>query len=334
MMAALWDSRSDGSVVCRLCAHGCRLRKGAKGLCGVRVNLRGELVSLVSRVVTAVSMDPVEKKPLYHFLPGTKIFSIGSAGCNFTCRFCQNSSIAQVPENGVVPGKRAAPEDLLALALSNHARSIAFTYNEPTVFFELLYETAGMAASRDIRSVLVTNGYMSADCLAALGRRISAANVDLKSFSDAFYRKYCGARLQPVLDNLKAIKKLGWWLEVTTLVIPGINDSREEMRELAAFIHDELGPDTPWHVSGFHGAHLMAEHPATPLATLEDCWHIGREAGLHFVYIGNARSALGSDTFCPACGAVVISRTGYEARPLGKAGLCPACGAQTPGVWK
>ena len=156
MMAALWDSRSDGSVVCRLCAHGCRLRKGAKGVCGVRVNLRGELVSLVSRVVTAVGMDPVEKKPLYHFLPGTKIFSVGSAGCNFSCQFCQNSSIAQVPENGIVPGKRAAPEDLLALALSNRARCIAFTYNEPTVFFELLYETAGMIAGRhgDIRRAL------------------------------------------------------------------------------------------------------------------------------------------------------------------------------------
>ena len=157
MFAALWDSQPDGTVVCRLCAHRCRLRNGAKGICGVRVNMRGKLVSLVSQIVTAVAMDPVEKKPLYHFLPGSKIFSVGSAGCNFSCKFCQNSNIAHVPENGVVPGKRAAPEDLLALAQSNRAQSMAFTYNEPTVFFELMYETAGIALKKGIRSVLVTN---------------------------------------------------------------------------------------------------------------------------------------------------------------------------------
>lgn len=334
MLATLWDSQPDGSVVCRLCAHRCRLQKGAKGICGVRVNVRGELSSLVSRVVTAVGMDPVEKKPLYHFLPGTKIFSIGSAGCNFSCRFCQNSNIAHVPDDGIVPGKRVAPDDLVSLALSNKARSLAFTYNEPTVFFELAYETAGLAKLKNMRSVLVTNGYMSQDCLMAFSRCISAANVDLKSFSDAFYRKYCGARLQPVLDNLKTIKKLGWWLEVTTLVIPGVNDSDAELAELAAFIRDELGPDTPWHVSGFHGAHLMANHPSTPVATLEEAWRIGREAGLDHVYIGNVRSALGNNTFCPKCGTVVVERRGFEIRQMGAAGQCPSCGAQIPGVWK
>ena len=320
MLAALWDSQPDGTVVCRLCAHRCRLRKGAKGICGVRVNMRGEMVSLVSRVVTAAAMDPIEKKPLYHFLPGSRIFSVGSAGCNFSCHFCQNNSIAHVPESGIVPGKRAAPEDLLA-----HA---------PTVFFEMLYETAGMAAKKGIRSVLVTNGYMSKDCLSALSRCICAANVDLKSFSDTFYRKYCGGHLQPVLENLKAIKKLGWWLEVTTLVIPGLNDGQAEMAELAAFIRDELGPDTPWHVTGFHGAHLMIDHPDTPLATLETCWRIGREAGLNYVYIGNTRSPLGSNTFCPECNAVVIERNGYDTRLRGAEGKCPKCGVQIPGVWK
>ena len=334
MFAALWDSQPDGTVLCRLCAHRCRLRNGAKGICGVRVNMRGKLVSLVSQIVTAVAMDPVEKKPLYHFLPGSKIFSVGSAGCNFSCKFCQNSNIAHVPENGVVPGKRAAPEDLLALAQSNRAQSMAFTYNEPTVFFELMYETAGIALKKGIRSVLVTNGYMSKDCLSALNRCICAANVDLKSFRDDFYRKYCGARLQPVLENLKAIKKMGWWLEVTTLIIPGVNDGQEELAELAAFIRDELGADTPWHISGFHGAHLMTDHPDTPLGTLETTWSIGRQAGLQYVYIGNARSALGSNTFCPACGAVVIERDMYETRLRGVEGKCPSCGVQIPGVWK
>ena len=334
MRAALWDSQPDGTVLCRLCAHQCRLRKGAKGICGVRVNVKGGMVSLVSRVVTAAAMDPIEKKPLYHFLPGSKIFSVGSAGCNFSCKFCQNSNIAHVPDTGIVPGKRVGPDDLLTLAQTNHARTLAFTYNEPTVFFELLYETANIALKKDMRSVLVTNGYMSRDCLNALSRCICAANVDLKSFSDDFYRKYCGARLQPVLENLKAIKKLGWWLEVTTLVIPGVNDSRAEMEALAAFIRDELGPDTPWHVSGFHGAHQMIDHPDTPMSTLEACWRIGREAGLHYVYMGNTRSPLGTSTFCPDCGSVVIERNGYDTLVRGARGKCPSCGVQIPGVWK
>ena len=191
-----------------------------------------------------------------------------------------------------------------------------------------------MALKKGMRNVLVTNGYMSKDCLSALSRCICAANVDLKSFRDDFYRKYCGARLQPVLDNLKTIKKMGWWLEVTTLIIPGVNDGQDELAELAAFIRDELGADTPWHISGFHGAHLMINHPDTPLATLETTWSIGRQVGLQYVYIGNARSALGSNTFCPACGAVVIERDMYDTRLRGVEGKCPACDAQLPGVWK
>ncbi len=334
MQAMLWSPNADGSVSCRLCAHRCRIRKGGKGRCGVRVNLRGGLVSLVNGVATAVGMDPVEKKPLYHFLPGTKIFSVGSAGCNFSCRFCQNSNISQVPESGVVPGRRVTSEDLVSLAVTNHARSLAFTYNEPTVFFELVYETARQAKARGLPSVLVSNGFMSQDCLKALSANICAANVDLKGFSEEFYAKYCGARLQPVLDNLKAIRELGWWLEVTTLIIPGVNDSAGELKALAAFIHDELGAETPWHISAFHGAYLMADYPATPLPKLEEAWRIGREAGLHFVYIGNVRSAVGSTTFCPQCGASVIRREGYEARISGASGTCPSCGTTLPGIWK
>ncbi|MFT4302903.1 MAG: AmmeMemoRadiSam system radical SAM enzyme [Desulfovibrio sp.] len=339
MQALLWhalDGVHKGSVQCRLCAHGCRLKKGDKGLCGVRANMNGNLVTLVGDVVTAVNLDPVEKKPLYHFLPGTKTFSIGSAGCNFTCKFCQNSNIAHIPPSGIVPGKRAAPEDLVVLAQAKRARSMAFTYNEPTVFFELAYETAGLATPRGIRCLLVTNGYMSEDCLLALSRRVCAANVDLKSFRDSFYRQYCGARLQPVLDNLKAMRKLGWWLEVTTLVIPGVNDSAAELKEAAAFIHHELGAHTPWHLSAFHGAHLMADHPSTPLSKLEEAWSIGRQEGLHFVYIGNAMSAMGSNTFCPQCGIMVIERQGYSVNmhmQAGAPGACPSCRTTLPGVW-
>ncbi|MBQ9406849.1 MAG: AmmeMemoRadiSam system radical SAM enzyme [Desulfovibrio sp.] len=331
MQAMLWTSQDDGSVRCGLCAHGCQIRKNKKGRCGVRVNLRGELVSLVNEVMTSVAMDPVEKKPLYHFLPGTRIFSVGSAGCNFTCRFCQNSNISQVPESGVISGRRINPEELISLAADNKARSLAFTYNEPTVFLELVYETAMLAKGDGMRVALVTNGFMSQDCLQVLSTYISAANVDLKGFSDAFYRSFCGGRLQPVLDNLKTMHKLGWWLEVTTLIIPGVNNNADELKALAAFIHDELGPDTPWHVTAFHGAYRMAEYPATPLPLLEQARDIGLEAGLHFVYIGNVTSPEGSTTFCPQCGKAAIKRTGL--RVTGGQGQCPSCGAKLPGIW-
>ena len=339
MQTQLWqplEGQDQGSVLCRLCAHGCRLKKGAKGLCGVRANVNGELVSVVRDVVTAVNLDPVEKKPLYHFLPGSRTFSIGSAGCNFSCKFCQNSAIAHIPADGLIPGRRTTPQDLVVLAQENRARSMAFTYNEPTVFFELVYETASLATAQGMHSLLVTNGYMSQDCLTALSRCIQAANVDLKAFSDSFYRQYCGARLQPVLDNLKAIRAMGWWLEVTTLVIPGLNDSADELKAAASFIRQELGAHTPWHISGFHGAHRMADHPSTPLAKLEEAWTIGRDEGLHFVYIGNAQSALGSNTFCPQCGDLVIERRSYNIRSLmqaGAPGACPSCHAALPGVW-
>lgn len=334
MKAMLWDPLPGAAVQCRLCAHACRLKKGGKGLCGVRANLNGTLISLVRDVITSAQLDPVEKKPLYHFLPGSKTFSVGSAGCNFTCRFCQNHVIARLPGNGRAPGRHVRPEALAQAAVESKARSIAFTYNEPTVFFELIHETAALAQAAGIRAILVSNGFMSKDCLLPLRRRIAAINVDLKSFRDQFYKEYCGGRLQPVLDNLKAVKSLGWWLEVTTLVIPGINDSAAELAEMAAFVRDELGPETPWHLSAFHGAHLMAAHPATPLSRLEEAWRIGREAGLHFVYLGNVRSAVGANTFCPSCGALVIERRGHAVRFSGAPGKCPSCGAELPGVWK
>jgi pyruvate formate lyase activating enzyme len=333
MRAMLWEILPNGAIQCRLCAHRCRLKKGDKGRCGVRISTGNELTSLVGNVVSCAHMDPVEKKPLYHFLPGSKTFSIGSVGCNFTCSFCQNHSISQIPGTGVVPGKRVSPEELARLAEEQNVPSMAFTYNEPTIFFELVYETAAIAQISGIRSILVSNGYMSADCLQALSQRVSAINVDLKSFSEAFYSRYCEARLQPVLDNLKYIKSMGWWLEVTTLVIPGLNDSDAELKEIAAFIHGELGENTPWHLSAFHGAHKMANHPATPLALLEKGWQIGREAGLNFVYIGNLSSAIGGNTFCPSCGALVIERQGYEIRRTGPPGRCPSCSFELPGVW-
>ncbi|MDR1776950.1 MAG: AmmeMemoRadiSam system radical SAM enzyme [Desulfovibrio sp.] len=334
MHAMLWESLRNNQVQCQLCAHKCLLKNGDKGRCGVRLNKNGTLLSLVTNVATSLQLDPVEKKPLYHFLPGSKIFSIGSAGCNFSCKFCQNYAISQIQQHGRIPGKVIEPDELVNLAESKSVRSIAFTYNEPTVFFELMYKTTGLAQTSDIRSVIVSNGHMSQECLQTLARRLHAANIDLKSFRETFYKEYCNGHLQPVLDNLKTLKSLGVWLEVTTLVIPGLNDGDAELRDIAAFIHDELGRETPWHLSAFHGDYQMTDHPATPVARLEDAWRIGRETGLDFVYIGNVRTLLGGDTFCPQCGEVAIERKGYAVSIRGKAGVCPSCKADLPGIWQ
>ena len=334
MAAMLWDPLPGNQVRCRLCPHGCTIRKGQTGLCGVRSNLNGDMVSLVRDVVSSCQLDPVEKKPLYHYLPGSKTFSVGSAGCNFRCRFCQNCQISQMSGDGIVPGKRIAPDKLWQLALQHKARSVAFTYNEPTVFFELVHEAAAQAKAHGLGVILVSNGFMSDACLYALQRRVDAVNIDLKSFRDDFYREFCGGRLQPVLDTLKTVKALGWWLEVTTLVIPGCNDSPAELQEIAHFICTELGPDTPWHVTAFHGAYKMADHPPTPLPKLEEAWRIGREAGLHHVYIGNLPSLLGSSTLCPNCHGVVMDRLGWQVKRRGTPGQCPACKTQLAGVWR
>jgi pyruvate formate lyase activating enzyme len=330
----LWENFREEAVQCRLCAHGCSLKNDGKGRCGVRMNRNGKVIPLVANVVTSVHLDPVEKKPLYHFLPGSKIFSVGSAGCNFACSFCQNFAISQIRPGGRMPGKIVDPDALVEMAESRAARSMAFTYNEPTVFFELVYETAGLAQAAGIRPVIVSNGYMSQECLLMLGRRLSAANIDLKSFRDNFYKKYCNARLQPVLDNLKVFKSLGIWLEVTTLVIPGINDSDAELRDMASFVHDELGAETPWHLSAFHGAYKMIAHPPTPLSRLEEARHIGLEKGLRFVYIGNVRSLLGGNTFCSRCGELVVERSGYNVRFRESPGVCPSCKTTLPGIWQ
>lgn len=333
MRAMLWEKLDNNAVHCTLCAHGCRLKPGATGRCGVRLNVGGRLETVAADIVTSLAVDPVEKKPLYHFLPGSRIFSVGGAGCNFSCRFCQNASIAAVDPKSVLNARRIRPESLVRLAEENRCPSIGFTYNEPTVFFEQAYESFGLARARGLRTVLVTNGFFGQDMLPSLAKRVDAANIDLKGFSDSFYRKYCGGALQPVLDNLIAATRLGWWVEVTTLVIPGVNDSRSELEDMAAFVARELGPDTPWHVSGFHGAHLMAGHPSTPSETMEAAWHIGRDAGIRHVYIGNAASSLGSNTICPECGRTLIERRGYKTRLLARNGVCPGCRSKLAGVF-
>lgn len=333
MAGMLWKKMPDSSVKCELCSHSCQIKEGGKGICGVRVNSRGVLVTLVNDVVTAVNMDPVEKKPLHHFLPGSKTFSIGSAGCNFRCLFCQNDGIAHVTPQSTLSGRRLTPETITRLAVENKAPSISFTYNEPTVFFELVYNTAGLAKARGLRTILVSNGFMGEAFLQSLSGRIDAANIDLKGFTDKFYHKYCGGHLQPVLDNLKTIKQMGWWLEVTTLLIPGVNDSAEEIHDIAMFIRDNLGVDTPWHLSAFHGAAQMSNHPSTPIGKLEEAWHIGVNAGLEYVYLGNAITPVGNNTICPRCGKLLVERRGFRARKLFQGDKCPDCERHISGVW-
>jgi pyruvate formate lyase activating enzyme len=282
--------------------------------------------------VTVLNLDPVEKKPLYHYLPGTMTLSFGTPGCNFACLFCQNYALShEARESGQVRLQKTTPRALVDEARRRGAASLAFTYSEPTVFFELMAESADIALQAGLGTILVSNGFQSPDSLEALRDRIQAANIDLKSFREDFYREHCQARLAPVLDNLKAMRSFGWWVEVTTLLIPGCNDSPEEVRELARFISRELGPEVPWHISRFYPAFRMRELPSTPLASLERAARIGQEEGLRFVYLGNVQHALAS-TFCPRCGQTLLARLGYNVAGLPFDGIC-ACGEHIPGVW-
>ena len=334
--ALLWKTLSGQAVACGLCAHYCRIDEGERGKCGVRQNLGGELYTLVYDKVAAINLDPVEKKPLYHFLAGSKTFSLGAMGCNFSCAFCQNSQLAQSPSQGLpVQGQKVTPEILVQSALQSGAASLSYTYSEPTVFFELMRDTALLAKEKGLKNILVSNGFQSPQCLSELSGLIDAANIDLKAFSENFYKEICGARLAPVLENLKTIRELGWWLEVTTLVIPELNDSQSELSDLAQFIARELGSGTPWHISRFFPQYRMLDRPPTPLERLEVAAQAGRAAGLKYVYQGNLPGGEHGDTVCPQCGLVLVKRRGFTVLENKLAsGACSQCGHAVPGVWK
>lgn len=331
--AELWSPLENHKVQCHLCAHTCTLRPGARGRCAVRVNDHGELKTLVGNKVISLAVDPIEKKPLYHYLPGSKIFSIGSMGCNFSCTFCQNSSISRYPaEKGEVQGKTCTPQFICDAAVEYSCQSIAFTYNEPTVFYEFMLATADKAKKMGLGTVLVSNGFQSKEALDGLKTRIHAANIDLKSYSDDFYRSRCGGRLAPVLDNLKRMRDMGWWIEVTTLFIPGLNDSAKEMHDIARFIKTELGADVPWHCSAFHPSYQMQDRPPTPPDTLLRAVTAGESEGLSFIYPGN--SPFSRSTACPSCGTICVERQGWNlARHPDFIDSCPECGFKIPGIW-
>lgn len=332
--ALLGEAAEDGRVVCRLCAHECRIAEGRTGVCRVRMNKGGVLYSLNADRVVAANADPIEKKPLYHFHPGSTSFSIAAMGCNFSCRFCQNHEISMVGDGQAIRGDTIEPEQIVALAKRHGCRSISYTYTEPTVFFELVLKTAKLARAAGIGNVLVSNGYLSAAALGLLGPFLDAANIDLKSFRDDFYQRYCSARLGPVLRTLAAMKSAGIWVEVTTLLIPGLNDDPAETGDLIGFLLG-LGADVPWHVSRFFPRHLLADWPPTDAEAIHRCLERAEERGLHFVYGGNLADSRWSHTRCPRCQATLIERSGYRVTVTGlRAGDCAACGARVAGVWQ
>jgi len=335
--AIFYEKIEDNTVNCNLCSHRCRSIADSKtGICGVRENRGGTLYSLVYGKLVASSVDPIEKKPLFQFLPGSLAYSIATVGCNFRCDNCQNYDISQLPkERKIILGQETSPEQVVLAAKRNNCKSIAYTYSEPTIFFEYALDVAKLAKKEGIKNVFVTNGYITPEPLKLIAPFLDAANVDLKSFSDAFYRKTCGARLQPVLDAIKLYKQLGIWVELTTLIIPTLNDSEQELQSIAQFIKQEVGEDTPWHISAFHPMYKLPHIPRTPVETLRKARQIGLDAGLKYVYEGNVPGENGENTYCPKCKKQLIQRYAYriEENKI-KDSKCKYCGTKIDGVYK
>lgn len=326
----------NNEVVCFLCAHNCRIKTGRVGRCGVRKNYDGVLYTLVYGEVVAEHIDPIEKKPLFHILPGSLSLSISTMGCNFKCHHCQNYSISQVLGFSAdqLKGRKVSAQQIVENAKKNGCQSISYTYVEPTVFYEFAYDCARLAQENNIKNVFVSNGYLSEQASRDISPYLDAINIDVKSYNDDFYKKVCGARLKPVLDNVKLMKELGVWVEVTTLVIPGLNDSDEELYSLASFLA-AVDPQIPWHVSAFYPTYKMTDRFPTPSGTLARAAKIGRDSGLMFVYVGNSPGGGGENTSCPSCGEVLIARHGFTVRENNIVhDSCPACKATIPGIWK
>jgi len=332
--AILYEKRGEGVVRCALCNHRCLISDGKTGICGVRENRDGTLYTLVYGKVIARHVDPIEKKPLFHFLPGSRSYSVATVGCNFRCTFCQNADISQMPaDHGRILGEDMSPEALVDEAEASGSASIAYTYTEPTIFFELALDMARLAAKRGIRNVFVSNGYMTRECLEEIRPDLHAANVDLKAFSDRFYKEQCGARLEPVLRTIETMKSHGVWVEVTTLLIPGLNDDSSELKDLAGFISG-VDPGIPWHISRFHPTYRLMDIGPTPSDAIHRARDIGLNAGLRYVYTGNLPGDDGEKTRCHECGEPLIDRFGFSIRKNGLSqGACPHCGTAIPGVW-
>ncbi|UCC97183.1 MAG: AmmeMemoRadiSam system radical SAM enzyme [Phycisphaerales bacterium] len=333
--AVLWEPSAEGEKVqCKLCNWRCLIEEGGLGRCCVRKNLDGVLCSLNYDKVCSANPDPIEKKPLFHFQPGSRSFSVAAMGCNFRCEFCQNWQISQAAvESGRIDGEPIAPEHIVEAAVRGGCKSIAYTYSEPTVFMELCDACGRLAKKRGLTNVFVSNGFMTTEAIDLAREWLDGINVDLKAFTEDYYRGLCKARLQPVLDTISYIaSETSIWLEITTLLVPGQNDSEQQLRQLADFIVTNAGADVPWHISRFHPQYKYLDSLATPLSSLERAFDIGKSAGLHYVYLGNVPGTKSESTFCYKCGRMLIERIGYTITGNSVSdSKCPDCGTQIAG---
>ena len=333
--AMFYRSGKGNEVVCELCNHHCHIKEGKRGICGVRENRNGVLYSLVYGRLIAEHIDPIEKKPLFNFLPGGKAFSISTVGCNFHCLHCQNYDISQYPDihHGEIAGNERTVEAVIDDAVRTGCTSICYTYVEPTIFYEFAYDCSLLAHKRQLKNIFVSNGYMTPEVTRHLAPVLDGINIDIKAFTDDFYKKVCKARLQPVLDNVQLMHELGVWVEVTTLIIPGLNDSTEELRNIAKFIHS-VSPTIPWHVTAFRPTYKMMDRDPTPVSTLRKAREIGLAEGLHYVYEGNIPGEGGENTYCPGCDTELISRFGFSIQQNNLTdNRCNKCDQQIAGVW-
>lgn len=330
--ALLYEKLDGGKVECSLCSHRCKISPGKRGLCGVRENRDGILYSLVYGRIIARNVDPIEKKPLFNFHPGSRSFSIATVGCNFRCLHCQNYDISQYPkEHPDIPGEEVTPEQVVGEAEIAGCESIAYTYTEPTIFFEFAYDCARLAREKGIKNVFVSNGYTTPEATRLIAPYLDGNDIDLKG-DDDFYRKICGARMQPVLDTIKLMKELGVWVEVTTLIIPSHNDSADFLKWVAEFIKS-VDSGMPWHVTQFYPTYKLMDQPRTPIETLRTAREIGLKTGLKYVYEGNVPGEGGENTYCPSCGALLIERFGFTLKDVRlKNSACPDCGTSIDGV--
>jgi len=331
--ARFYKALPDREIECRLCPRLCRLGDKERGYCGVRENDGGKYYTLVYGKVAALNVDPIEKKPFFHVLPKTNALSLATAGCNVNCKFCQNWEISQVRAEQVM-AMDLPPRAAAELAVKNRCPSIAYTYSEPTVYFEYMYDTAVEAGRRGIKSVVVSGGHINREPLEELTRVVQAIKIDLKAFTPEFYKKYVRGDLQPVLEAVKTIRRSGVWLEVVYLVIPSLNDNPADVRKMARWLADEAGADVPLHFTRFYPMYLMKNLPPTPVSTLERLRDAARAEGLRFVYVGNVPGHEGENTVCPKCRTVLIERYGYEIRNnILVEGACPVCRQRIPGLW-
>ncbi len=335
METLIYKKLDDNKVKCEMCNHFCVIKNKKSGICNVRENQQGILKSLVYDKIIAKNIDPIEKKPVFHLKPGSLSYSVATVGCNFKCLFCQNFNIAQMPLNNKhIPGFKMTPKEIVNQAVKENCKSISFTYTEPTIYFELALETAKLAKDKGLFNIFVTNGYMSSKALKKIAPFLDAANVDLKAFNEKFYKEQCKAKLEPVKENLKLMKSLKILVEITTLLIPGLNDDINEIKAMADFIAKSLGKKTPWHISRFYPCYKSSQINPTPVKTLKQAYKIGKDAGLRYVYTGNVAGLESENTFCHFCNKIIVKRYSYDVENfITKKGECPYCNTKVYGIF-